>query len=43
MQQNKVAIITGATQGIGRAVAIKYLKNNIKCVLVARNLTKKKN
>ena len=37
----KVVIITGATKGIGRTVAIKYLKSNAKCALVARNISKK--
>lgn len=32
----KVAIITGASKGIGKAIAIKFLKNNIRCILVAR-------
>ena len=37
MQSNKkVAIITGATKGIGRSIAIKFLENNIRCILVAR-------
>lgn len=37
MQSNKkVAIITGASKGIGRATAIKFLKNDIKCILVSR-------
>ena len=35
-QNNQVAIITGATKGIGRATAIKFLENSIKCVLVSR-------
>jgi len=39
MQPNKdVAIITGATKGIGRATAIKFLKNNINCVLLSRKV-----
>ena len=37
MQSNKkVAIITGATKGIGRSTVINFLENNIRCVLVAR-------
>ncbi len=42
MQSNKkVAIITGATKGIGRSTVIKFLENNIKCVLVARKKNQK--
>ena len=34
----KVAIITGASKGIGRSTAIKFLNNNLKCVLVSRKI-----
>ena len=44
MQLNKdVAIITGATKGIGRATAIKFLENNINCILVSRKVDLKFN
>tara|TARA_B100000795_G_C22786104_1_gene434694 strand:- start:518 stop:1300 length:783 start_codon:yes stop_codon:yes gene_type:complete len=44
MQQNKqVAIITGATKGIGRATVVEFLKNNINCVLVSRKIDLKFN
>jgi len=32
--QNKVAILTGAASGIGEAVAMRYLDEGAKCVLV---------
>lgn len=34
--RNKVAIITGASKGIGEAVAEKFLDNGAKCALVSR-------
>lgn len=34
--ENKVAFITGARRGIGRAIALKYAQNGADCVLVAR-------
>ena len=44
MQQYKqVAIITGATKGIGRATVVEFLKNNINCVLVSRKIDLKFN
>ena len=38
----KIAIITGASQGIGRAIAIELAKSNIKILLIARNFNKLK-
>lgn len=38
----QVAIVTGASQGIGEAIAIELAKNQIHTVLVARNLVKLK-
>ncbi len=37
---NKVAIITGASQGIGRAIAVNLARNGAKVVLTARNAEK---
>lgn len=34
--ENKVAFITGARRGIGRAIALKYAQNGADCILVAR-------
>ena len=34
--ENKVVLITGASSGIGKAIAVKLLKSNCKLVLVAR-------
>lgn len=38
MQTNKVAIITGASRGIGKALAMGLAKLNYQTVLIARNL-----
>lgn len=38
MNNNKVAIITGASKGIGRSTALKFSANNYNVVLVGRNL-----
>jgi len=35
--ENKVAIVTGATSGIGKAIAIEYAKQGAKVVVVGRN------
>lgn len=35
--ENKVAFITGARRGIGRAIALKLAENGADCVLLARN------
>ena len=35
--QNKVALITGARRGIGRAIALKYAQNGADCILWARS------
>ncbi len=35
--ENKVALITGARRGIGRAIALKYAHNGADCVLIARS------
>ncbi|MFW9854635.1 MAG: SDR family oxidoreductase [Candidatus Thorarchaeota archaeon] len=35
----KVAIITGASKGIGKAIALKYAANGMKVVLAARDVT----
>lgn len=37
MNSNKVAIITGASRGIGRSTALKFAANNYKTTLVGRN------
>jgi 3-oxoacyl-[acyl-carrier protein] reductase len=34
--ENKVAFITGARRGIGRAIALKYAQSGADCVLIAR-------
>jgi 3-oxoacyl-[acyl-carrier protein] reductase len=34
--ENKVAFITGARRGIGRAIALTYAQNGADCILVAR-------
>jgi NADP-dependent 3-hydroxy acid dehydrogenase YdfG len=39
---NKIAVITGATSGIGEAVALMYVKEGAKVVLVGRNADKGK-
>lgn len=39
---SKVALITGASRGIGRAIAYRFLQKGIICVLVARSETKLK-
>ncbi len=38
--QNKVAVVTGATSGIGEAVAVMYAKEGASVVLVGRNTEK---
>lgn len=40
--ENKVAVITGATSGIGEAVALMYVKEGAKVVAVGRNQEKGK-
>ena len=35
---NKVVLITGATSGIGRALALWYLNNGARVILVGRDL-----
>ena len=40
--ENKVAVITGATSGIGEAVALMYAKEGAKLVTVGRNKDKGK-
>lgn len=35
--QNKVALITGARRGIGRAIALEYARNGADCILWARS------
>jgi 3-oxoacyl-[acyl-carrier protein] reductase len=34
--ENKVAFITGARRGIGKAIALKYAQNGADCIIVAR-------
>lgn len=38
--QDKVAVVTGATSGIGEAVAVMYAKEGASVVLVGRNSEK---
>ena len=35
--ENKIAFITGARRGIGRAIALKLAQNGADCVLIARS------
>ena len=37
MLENKIAFITGARRGIGRAIALKLAQNGADCVLIARS------
>ena len=37
MQQQQIALITGASRGIGKAIAIDFAQNNINVVLTGRN------
>lgn len=37
MLKDKIAIVTGATQGIGKAITIKYLENNARVFGIGRN------
>lgn len=36
-QSNKIAIVTGGASGIGFAIAEKFIKNNIKTIIIGRN------
>ena len=36
MLEGKIAFITGARRGIGRAIALKFAQNGADCILVAR-------
>jgi len=36
-QQKQIALITGASRGIGKAIALDFAKNNIDVVLTGRN------
>ena len=38
--ENKIAVITGATSGIGEAVALMYVKEGAKVVMAGRNQAK---
>ena len=40
--ENRIAVITGGASGIGFAIANKFIKNNIKSVLIGRNETRLK-
>ena len=33
MLKNKIALITGASRGIGKAIAIEFAKNNAKVII----------
>ena len=35
-QQKQIALITGASRGIGKAIALDFAKNNIDVVLTGR-------
>lgn len=43
MNDNKVALITGASRGIGRAIALKFAKEGIAVALTARDESQMKN
>jgi len=39
-EQVKIAVITGGASGIGLAIAKKFVQNNIKCILIGRDIKK---
>ena len=36
---DKVALITGASKGVGKSIAFELAKKNVKLILVSRNLS----